>query len=128
MPQWWFLWLRGDCQVQSDSGGPVGPSCPAQVLLWGLCGAVGAAPCGTGLVPDGSGATPAQGTAEPLSNTSGASVGMCLREQKMLGKSRREEERQRKSRRNITKCMPSLCASVIEGDVLLLVARIELYI
>lgn len=75
------------------------PAVPAQGLLWGLCGAAGAAPCGTGLVPDGSGATPAQGTAEPLSDTSGASVGMCLEEQKM----QEEGGKQGKSRNSTTK-------------------------
>lgn len=68
------------------------PAAPVQGLLWGLCGAAGAAPCGTGLVPDGSGATPAQGTAEPLNNTSGASVGMCLENAGGRRKAGKEQE------------------------------------
>lgn len=75
------------------------PAVPAQVFLWGLWSSWGCSIWDRA----GSGATPAQGTAEPLSSTSGASVEMCLEEQKMLDKCRREEERQGKSRRSTSK-------------------------
>lgn len=126
MSQRWLVWLRGECQVQNGVEGPVSPTCPCSSVAVGF---LWSSSMWDRADSRCSGATPAQGTAEHLSNAGGVSVGMCLEEQKILNKYRRGERKSReKAEGALLRCMSSMCTSVIEGDVLLLVAHIELYL